>query len=246
MPAQLKYHVMANNISSTVFLFALLLSTLPLCVLTAPLTEQSQGLSASLTNSASTRQNLNNAVETAVAATTVTDRANGDDAGLRMDLSDFSDGELIKLAQVLQEELDTYDQQHLPIAQEEQVPLMLLPAEFVSDADENREPFPRDRRGQSTGDSELIFQPIPLEDLDSLRMTGSMNGGGQVIVIPDEEVSPADQYVILQENAPSSVANNPEETDNVVLTDSELDDLELRSRIAELSDLLRERAVRDL
>jgi hypothetical protein len=245
MPAQLKYHVMANNISSTVFLFALLLSTLPLCVLTAPLTEQSQGLSASLTNSASTRQNLNNAVETAVAATTVTDRANGDDAGLRMDLSDFSDGELIKLAQVLQEELDTYDQQHLPIAQEEQVPLMLLPAEFVSDADENREPFPRDRRGQSAGDSELIFEPVSLEDLDSLSMTGS-NGGGQVIVIPDEEVSPADQYVIVQENAPSSVANIPEETDNVVLTDTELDDLELRSRIAELSDLLRERAVRDL
>jgi hypothetical protein len=245
MPAQLKYHVMANNISSTVFLFALLLSTLPLFVLTAPLTEQSQGLSASLTNSASTRQNLNNAVETAVAATTVTDRADSDDAGLRMDLSDFSDGELIKLAQVLQEELDTYDQQHLPIAQEEQVPLMLLPAEFVSDADENREPFPRDRRGQSAGDSEVIFEPISLEDLGSLSMTGS-NGGGQVIVIPDEEVSPADQYVIVQENAPSSVANIPEETDNVVLTDSELDDLELRSRIAELSDLLRERAVRDL
>ncbi|KAH7728759.1 hypothetical protein AAVH_04070 [Aphelenchoides avenae] len=210
--------------------------------------EAAQEVESSLADSAAASQAAANApVETSVTATTVAGKTNDDDTDLRMDLTDFSDQELVQLAKALQEELDSYSDQQVPIAREEQVPLMLLPAEFISSS-RNVVRFPRDRRavGRLVHGDDGAEEEIVLEPLGALQL-GNVEDSDPIIVVPDEPAPEREQYVIIEENPPSAFASVPEDSPKaVLLSEAELDDLELRSRIAELSDLLRERALRDI
>lgn len=107
--------------------------------------------------------------------------------------SDFSDQELVQLAKALQEELDSYSEQQVPFAREEQVPLMLLPAEFISSS-RNVVRFPRDRRavgrlvrGDDGTEEEIVLEPLGAVQLDNTE------DSDPIIVVPDEPAPEREQ-----------------------------------------------------
>uniref|UniRef100_A0A914ECC4 Uncharacterized protein n=1 Tax=Acrobeloides nanus TaxID=290746 RepID=A0A914ECC4_9BILA len=146
-----------------------------------------------------------------------------------LDLSEFTDKELIELAKLLQNKIDAYDSR-IPV---EEYDMVLFPVELLNEEEE--EPnndhllrtLVRDRRSPS---SRVEDEPVP------------------IIVIPDEEDSlPAqeNEYLIVPE--PGDLPLVPGAPDQaVILSEDELDELELRTKIADLSEILKERALRGL
>ncbi|KAI1718631.1 hypothetical protein Ddc_09275 [Ditylenchus destructor] len=155
-----------------------------------------------------------------------------DDSNLKLDLSDFTDDELIRLARVLQRELETSPARNPPKAERRPrfpvntagVPVWVLPAETL---EYNRESYPRDRR--TSDDNEPI---IILQDDDVVeRITPSET-------IVDGEEDPV-EFVIIDEtpNAQGEIMAAP-------LSPAQRDEVELRQRMDELGDFLKERARR--
>jgi len=154
-----------------------------------------------------------------------------DDSTIKLDLSDFTDAELIRLAKVLQKELESSPTkahnnkapprigfQHAPAKLQE--PIWIVP---VSIAEDEEGVFPRDRRA-------LVEQQQPVLLLDPEPQQVVENGA------PVE-------YVIVEDN-PRAAAAGGDLLMTVPLNEDQVDELELRQRLDQLGDLLKERAWR--
>lgn len=153
-----------------------------------------------------------------------------DDSTIKLDLSEFTDAELIRLAKVLQKELETSPaskahnkappriefQQAPPKLQE---PVWILPVNIENDG----ELYPRDRRGG------IVEQPVLLLDEDPRQQLQLENSAPVEYVIVEPQAPPAAGGDLLMATP---------------LSDDQVDELELRQRLDELGDFLKERAWR--
>ncbi|CAD6189792.1 unnamed protein product [Caenorhabditis auriculariae] len=139
-----------------------------------------------------------------------------DDEILRQQLSELSDDQLLVLAQIVQSEIDKFQPDQIVDAYE----IVELP-DYVTAP---MEMMPRDRRSASGIDmdemrelQEALRQPM-IEEEDDLGQEDSFDEP-EIVVVPEEVLEAA-------------------------AAEQELDDLELRERIAEIAGILNERASR--
>ncbi|KAI6225539.1 hypothetical protein M3Y95_00707900 [Aphelenchoides besseyi] len=156
--------------------------------------------------------------------------------GLHLDLSDFSDDELVRLAEVLQKELEKYDTKAAAAAVEE--PFVLVPSELLNEdrvlsrprRSEPRRSEPRRLAAHRPGPSIRLLQDL----------IQKANSEPLIILSDDDKPRNRGPRYMDDETQKSKVTNE------LLLTEAEIDELELRSRLAQLSDALRERALRGL
>ncbi|KAK0425402.1 hypothetical protein QR680_009183 [Steinernema hermaphroditum] len=133
-------------------------------------------------------------------------------------LRGLNDEQLQLLAEIVQQEMDSYDpQQALDDFEVVEVPIDFSRTELVDEL------FPRDRRGT----------PSTLDDEEDENET--------LLVLPGAESDLVEGPELLL--IPQELVEQPEEDFGVA---SPVDDMELRLRIAELANLLNERAFRGL
>ncbi|KAI6182227.1 hypothetical protein M3Y97_00357600 [Aphelenchoides bicaudatus] len=159
-----------------------------------------------------------------------------DPLGIHFDLADFSDDELIRLAEVMKDELKKYDETEEPVSKLAAEPLVLIPSELV------KKPKKHSRSRRSKPHSKLIIT----EDLPA-ELLRRITNPEPIIVVPDidEDVkqNSGPAYITVTED---DLQDDAEDSKSVPMTASEIDEMELRTRIAQLSDLLKERAFRGL